>query len=237
MGTATPVQLLHTLPPGSSAGQSRSAAWSRPGEALIRGLISPSRAGVFQVLAVSLAHSPFHLQGDRVGIKPAWPRRVRTPWALTAGGYREGQSGVLGPRTIPDILGLHCRTGAQLHTHTHTLTHSGHVELFSKFLKSSKSTRERPAGLSVGPTELGSSPASAPVTQTRPSTHGDTQRRKRRPAPSFCPPSCSSRIRPGLPSEGGPVQRTWLLTRPPNHPKYSPSLDLHLQGLPAIWGG
>lgn len=57
-----------------------------------------------------------------MGIKPAWPRRVRTPWALTAGGYREGQSGVLGPRTIPDILGLHCRTGAQLHTHTHAYT-------------------------------------------------------------------------------------------------------------------
>lgn len=140
-----------------------------------------------------------------MGIEPARPCRVRSPWALTAGGYREGQSGVLGPGAIPDILGLHCG-----HTGLHVLAMEASVAFFSEFLKSSKSTWERPIGLGVGPSERGSSPASGPSYsgQTRPNTRGDRQRRKRRPVPSFCPPSCSWRIRSGLPSVGGPVQRT-----------------------------
>ena len=99
------------------------------------------------------------------------------------------------------------------HTHTHAYTFWPCGALFQVSEEQRKHLGEtwRP--------ECGAYPGIGPgySDQTRPSTHGDTQRRKRRPAPSFCPPSCSSRIRPGLPSVGGPVQRTWLLT-PPTEP-------------------
>lgn len=139
-----------------------------------------------------------------MGIEPARPCRVRSPWALTAGGYREGQSGVLGPGAIPDILGLHCG---------HTLTRSGHGGI-SRVLFQVSEEQQKHLGETYRPGRgafrAGFLPSIGPqLLRPNKAQHawGQTEE-KRRPVPSFCPPSCSWRIRSGLPSVGGPVQRT-----------------------------
>ena len=227
MGTATPVQLLHTLPAGSSAGQSRSAAWSRPAEPFIRGLISPLQSRRLPspcCLSSPLALSP---PGGQSGHRACTAMPCEVTMGLDCWRLQRGAKWGAGPRSHPRHL------GAPLWTHTglHVLAMEASVGFFSEFLKSSKCAWERPIGLGVGPSERGSSPASGPSYsgQTRPNTRGDRQRRRG----GLCPVSAL------LPVPGGfdRASPRWAVqSSAPNHPKDSPSLDLHLQGPPCHLG-
>lgn len=199
------MQLLHTLPAGSSAGQSRSAAWSRPAEPFIRGLISPLQSRRLPspcCLSSPLALSP---PGGQSGHRACTAMPCEVTMGLDCWRLQRGAKWGAGPRSHPRHL------GAPLWTHR--LTRSGHGGISRVLFRVSEEQQMRlgetyrpgrgafRAGFlpSIGPQLLRPNKAQHAWGQTE---------EKRRPVPSFCPPSCSWRIRSGLPSVGGPVQRT-----------------------------
>ena len=228
MGTATPVQLLHTLPAGSSAGQSRSAAWSRPAEPFIRGLISPLQSRRLPspcCLSSPLALSP---PGGQSGHRACTAMPCEVTMGLDCWRLQRGAKWGAGPRSHPRHL------GAPLWTHT--LTRSGHVGISRVLFQVSEEQQKhlgetyRPgrgafrAGFlpSIGPQLLRPNKAQHAWGQTEEEEEACAQF-----LPSFL--FLEDSIGPPLGGRSSPAHRTIQRT----HPAWISTC----RGLPAIWGG